>query len=81
MAPCGGSPQSDPTDPRLIQWHETRVPPPQIRRLLRVTGRGPHADLLTSPDLPPGAAITYFDPDYELTTFGEALDLFMTMPA
>lgn len=71
---------NEPTDARPIQWHETRVPPPRMHRLLRVTGRGPHADLLTSPDLPPGTAITYINPDFELTTFSEALDLFMTMP-
>lgn len=63
-----------------IEWYETAHEPPTMQRLLRVTGRGPHADLFTSPDLPPGLAVTYFEPDFELRAFGEALDLFMMMP-
>jgi hypothetical protein len=70
----------DPEDSSRIEWYETETEPPEMRRLLRVTGRGPHADLLTSPDLPVGSAVTYFEPDFELKPFGETLDLFMTMP-
>jgi hypothetical protein len=63
-----------------VEWYEDTYDPPAFRRLLRVTGRGPHADLLVSPDLPAGTAVTYFEPDFELKQFGESLDLFMTMP-
>lgn len=70
----------DPDDQSSIDWYETASPPPRMDRLLRITGRGPHADLLTSRDLPPGSAVTYFEPDFELTSFGDALDAFMTMP-
>lgn len=70
----------DPDDAERIEWYETEVDPPEMRRLLRVTGRGPHGDLLTSPDLPAGSAVTYFEPDFELKPFGESLDLFMTLP-
>ena len=70
----------DPEDSSRIEWYESEPEPPELRRLLRVTGRGPHGDLLTSPDLPAGSAITYFEPDFEMKPFGESLDLFMTMP-
>jgi hypothetical protein len=70
----------DPDDESMVEWYEDTYDPPAFRRLLRVTGRGPHADLLVSPDLPAGTAVTYFEPDFELKQFGESLDLFMTMP-
>ncbi|MCZ8380081.1 hypothetical protein O6P37_14505 [Mycobacterium sp. CPCC 205372] len=70
----------DPEDSARIEWYETEAEAPEMRRLLRVTGRGPHGDLLTSPDLPADSAVTYFEPDFELKPFGESLDLFMTMP-
>ena len=61
------------------EWdHE--IPLPDSRRFLRVTGRETYSDLLTSPDLPLGAAVTYYEPDLELTTFGEALEEFLMIP-
>lgn len=62
-----------------LEWdHE--IPLPDSRRFLRVTGRETYSDLLTSPDLPLGTAVTYYEPDLELTTFGEALDEFLMIP-
>jgi hypothetical protein len=62
----------------IEEWDED-YPFPGSQRLLLVTGNGtPH--LFTSPDLPVGTAVTYFEPEYEMRPFGEALDIFMNMP-
>ncbi|GAS88783.1 hypothetical protein [Mycolicibacterium brisbanense] len=48
-------------------------------RMLRIGGRESYSDLLVSPDHPQGFAITYFEPDFDVTLFGHALDELMMM--
>lgn len=60
------------------RWDDHEFPGTQ--RLLFVTEGAADAGLCTSPDLPPGTAVTYFEPDFEVEPFGEALDKFMNMP-
>jgi len=52
---------------------------PGTRRMLFVTAGGYDAFLFTSPDLPAGTAITYYEPDFEVAPFGDALDEFMIL--
>lgn len=52
---------------------------PGSQRLLLVTG-SETSHLFTSPDLPVGTAVTYFEPEYEIVPFGKGLDTFMNMP-
>ncbi|BBZ55024.1 hypothetical protein [Mycolicibacterium phocaicum] len=63
----------------IIEWFED-VPFPGTQRLLFLTGNGDDIALYVSPDLPPGQAITYYEPDFEIAPFGEALDDFITRP-
>lgn len=62
----------------IEEWDED-YPFPGSQRLLLVTGSGT-SHLFTSPDLPAGTAVTYFEPEYEIVPFGQALDIFMNMP-
>lgn len=70
----------DPDSNDILEWEEDDYEFPGTQRLLLVTEGGSDASLCTSPDLPVGMAITYFEPDFEVKAFGEALDLFMNLP-
>ncbi len=61
-------------------WDASTYPFPGTQRLLLITEYGGHPYLFTSPDLPAGTAVTYFEPDFEVTSFGEALDDFLNKP-
>ncbi|OBB19725.1 hypothetical protein A5761_00860 [Mycolicibacterium setense] len=61
-------------------WDASTYPFPGTQRLLLITEYGGHPYLFTSPDLPAGTAATYFEPDFEVTSFGEALDDFLNKP-
>lgn len=74
LAAYWGKPDRD----EFEEWEED-YPFPGSRRLLMIT-RCDTPKLFTSPDLPPGTAVTYFEPEYEMLPFGEALDIFMNMP-
>lgn len=71
-------------DPRTFgpsePWDTSTYPFPGSQRLLLVTEYVGHPYLLTSAELPPGTAVTYFEPDFEVTPFGEALDEFLNKP-
>ncbi|MHC9290846.1 hypothetical protein ACRCUN_00165 [Mycobacterium sp. LTG2003] len=64
----------------ILEWEEDDYEFPGTQRLLLVTEGGSDASLCVSPDLPDGLAITYFEPDFEVKSFGEALDEFMNLP-
>jgi len=61
-------------------WDSSTFPFPGTQRLLLITEYGGHPYLFTSPDLPAGTAVTYFEPDFEVTPFGDALDDFLNKP-
>lgn len=61
-------------------WNASTYPFPGTERLLLITEYIGHPYLFTSPDLPAGTAVTYFEPDFEVSPFGEALDDFLNMP-
>lgn len=63
----------------IIEWFED-VPFPGTQRLIFLTGVNDETALYVSPDLPAGQAITYYEPDFEIAPFGEALDDFLTGP-
>jgi hypothetical protein len=68
-----------PESNEIIEWFED-IPFPGTQRLLFLTGDGDDTALYVSPDLPAGQAITYYEPDFEIAPFGEALDDFITRP-
>lgn len=70
----------DPDSNDILEWEEEDYEFPGTQRLLFVTEGGSDATLCTSPDLPAGLAVTYFEPDFEVKPFGEALDQFMNLP-
>jgi hypothetical protein len=64
-------------DPR---WYDTWWPdcePIDSRRLLYVTHSTPDYALSTSPDLPPGQALTYYDGEINVVDFAQELDKIM----
>jgi hypothetical protein len=61
-------------------WDASVYPFPGTRRLLLITEYAGHPYLFTSPDLPMGTAATYYEPDFDVTPFGEALDDFLNKP-
>jgi len=69
----------DPDTNEIIEWFED-VPFPGTQRLIFLTGVNDETALYVSPDLPAGQAITYYEPDFEIAPFGEALDDFLTGP-
>lgn len=70
----------DPDDNEIYEWEEQDHQFPGTQRLLVLTEGSVDADLCTSPDLPAGTAVTYFEPDFEVRPFGAALDIFLNMP-
>ena len=68
-----------PDDNEMLEWEVEDYDFPGTQRLLVVSSND-SLELLTSPDLPAGSAVTYFEPDYEIRQFGPALDTFMRMP-
>lgn len=61
-------------------WDTSTYQFPGTQRLLLITEYVGHPYLFTSPELPPGTAVTYFEPDFEVTPFGAALDEFLNKP-
>lgn len=63
----------------ILDWFESETFP-GTQRLLFLTGDGDDTALFVSPDLPAETAVTYYEPDFELKSFGEALDAFFNRP-
>lgn len=61
-------------------WDSSTFPFPGTQRLLLITQDEGHPYLFTSPDLPAGTAVAYYEPDFDVMPFGEALDDFLNRP-